>query len=110
MPPRPKRSVQHSIAKSGRVTTHALRSQSRTARERRRRWLIFFAVAAAILAILSVPAFGYWREVIAKGGEPIAEVNGQSISTETYAKTLGLKSASDSRSDYQGTGRFGRAY
>ncbi len=90
MPPRPKRSVQHSIAKSGRVTTHALRSQSRTARERRRRWLIFFAVAAAILAILSVPAFGYWREVIAKGGEPIAEVNGQSISTETYAKTLGL--------------------
>ena len=90
MPPRPKRSVQHSIAKSGRVTTHALRSQSRTARERRRRWLIFFAVAVAILAILSVPAFGYWREVIAKGGEPIAEVNGQSISTETYAKTLGL--------------------
>ena len=90
MPPRPKRSVQHSIAKSGRVTTHALRSESRTARERRRRWLIFFAVAAAILAILSVPAFGYWREVIAKGGEPIAEVNGQSISTETYAKTLGL--------------------
>ena len=90
MPPRPKRSVQHSIAKSGRVTTHVLRSQSRTARERRRRWLIFFAVATAILAILSVPAFGYWREVIAKGGEPIAEANGQSISTETYAKTLGF--------------------
>ena len=90
MPPRPKRSVQHSIAKSGRVTTHALRRQSRTSRERRQRWLIFLAIAATILAISSVPAFGYWREVIAKGGEPIAEVNGQSISTETYAKTLGF--------------------
>ncbi len=90
MPPRPKRSVQHSIAKSGRVTTHALRRQSRTARQQRQRWLIFLAVAATILVILSVPAFGYWREFVAKGGEPIAEVNGHSISTETYAKTLGF--------------------
>lgn len=90
MPPRPKRSVQHSIAKSGRISTHVLRRQSRTFRERRQRWLIFLAVAATILAIFSVPAFGYWREVIAKGGEPIAEVNGNSISTETYAKTLGF--------------------
>ena len=90
MPPRPKRSVQHSIAKSGRVSTHALRRESRTARERRQRWLFFLAIAAAVVAILSVPAYGYWREVVAKGGEPIAEVNGHFISTETYAKTVGF--------------------
>lgn len=90
MPPRPKRSVQHSIAKSGRVSTHALRRESRTARDRRQRWLIFLAIAAVVVAIFSVPAYGYWREEIAKGGEPIAEVNGHSISTETYAKTLGF--------------------
>ncbi len=90
MSSKPKRSVRHAIAESERVTTHQLRQDSRTARERRQSRRIILAVAAAVLLIALVPAFGYWREVLAKGDQPVAEVNGRAISTETYAKTLGF--------------------
>lgn len=67
------------------------RQLSRHQREVRRQRIALIAVAAALAVALFIPIYGYWRETYAKGGEAIAVVQGQPISTELYARFLGYQ-------------------
>lgn len=50
-----------------------------------------FAVAAALAVALIIPLYGYWREVVAKGDQPIAIVHEQVFTTQFYARFLGFQ-------------------
>jgi parvulin-like peptidyl-prolyl isomerase len=67
------------------------RQLSRHEREVRRQRIAIVSVAVALAVALLLPIYGYWRENIAKGGEPVALVRGQPISTEQYARFLGYQ-------------------
>jgi parvulin-like peptidyl-prolyl isomerase len=74
------------------------RRESRRLREQRQRRMLLAAVAIVLVAIILIPAFGYWRENFYRGTVAIATVNGREISTETYARVLGFEqSALDRR-------------
>jgi len=69
------------------------RQLSRHQRElRRQRYAYIFIGVALALAVL-VPAFGYWREVLSRGFEPVATVAGETITADTYARYLALQEA-----------------
>ncbi|MCL5026799.1 MAG: hypothetical protein M1531_09965, partial [Chloroflexi bacterium] len=67
------------------------RQISRHQREQRQVRLVIAGVAAILALIILIPAFGLWREVLAKGDQPLAVVAGESISISTYAKVLGFR-------------------
>jgi len=53
---------------------------------------LFGVGLALVLAVLAV-GYGYWREVLQKGEQPIAEVAGQVIRTDAYARFLAYQYA-----------------
>ena len=80
----------HSHSQPPRMTRRQLSKHQREVRLQR----IAIAGAAVVLAlVLLVPIFGYWREVLAKGDQPIALVRGEAISTDLYARYLGYQQA-----------------
>src|SRR5438045_6625484 len=75
--------------RGGRPAFH--RNVTRHQREVRLHRLIVGAVALAVLIVLVVPAFGYYREVLTKGSQPVATVNGETISLDMFAKLYGYR-------------------
>mgnify|MGYP005849201491 CR=1 FL=1 len=69
------------------------RQLSRHQRELRLQRLAVAGVGAALVLALLVPLYGYWREVVAKGDQPVAVVRGEAITTELYARFLGYQQA-----------------
>jgi foldase protein PrsA len=69
------------------------RQLSRHERELRLQRIAVACVGLALAIALIVPLFGYWREVIAKGDQPIAVVHGETMSTDLYARYLGYQQA-----------------
>ena len=63
-------------------------------RETRLHRLIIGAVALAFLVVLLVPAVGYYREVLTKGAQPIAQVEGETIDLDTFSKVYGYRQIS----------------
>lgn len=52
------------------------------------------AIAAAvvvILLVLLIPGYGYWRDVLHVGAEPLVTVGDQTITSEDYARYLGTR-------------------
>jgi len=48
-------------------------------------------VGIALLLVVGVPAFGYYREVLTKGARAIATVEGETISLDTFSKLYGYR-------------------
>jgi len=69
------------------------RQLSRHRRESRLQRIAIAGVALALLLVVLVPLYGYWREVLTKGDQPIAVVHGQTITTDLYARFLGYQQA-----------------
>jgi parvulin-like peptidyl-prolyl isomerase len=67
------------------------RHLSRQQRERRLRRLLFISTGVVLALVLLVPLVGYYREVLTKGAQPVATVNGDVVTLETYAKAYGLR-------------------
>ncbi len=67
------------------------RQLSRHQREVRNQRIALIAVALALAVAILVPVYGYVSETYLKGGEPMAVVQGQPISTEFYARFLGFE-------------------
>jgi parvulin-like peptidyl-prolyl isomerase len=87
---RPKRSVQHAQASAARTPTpRSARHHTRAERERRRRRWVLLGGILAILIVLGIPAFGYYREVLRVGDTQAIAVDGQSVSLEQYARYAG---------------------
>ncbi|MBI2939111.1 MAG: peptidylprolyl isomerase [Chloroflexi bacterium] len=82
-----KRSKRHALAaQAAEKPRPTPRQLSKRAREQRLRRLILSFVSAALALVVLVLAYGYWREVLRKGSEPIVEVGGRPIETELYAR------------------------
>jgi parvulin-like peptidyl-prolyl isomerase len=69
------------------------RQLTRHERELRLRALVIGGVVVALLLVVIVPLVGYYREVLTKGSQPIATVDGQPIVLDDYAKMYGFRSA-----------------
>ncbi|MCL5074588.1 MAG: peptidylprolyl isomerase [Chloroflexi bacterium] len=67
------------------------RELSRHQREQRQQRILLVVGAVVLVSVLGILLFGYWREAIHKGSEPIVKVNGQPVSVTTYAKVLGFQ-------------------
>jgi parvulin-like peptidyl-prolyl isomerase len=78
-------------ATSGRPPTR--RQLSRHDRETRLHRLILGSVALVVLVVALVPAIGYYREVLTKGAQPIARVEGETVSLDTFTKVYGYRQA-----------------
>jgi len=70
------------------------RSLTRHERETRLHRLIIGAVGLAFLVVLLVPAVGYYREVLTKGSQPIARVEGAVVDLDTFSKVYGYRQRS----------------
>lgn len=89
-----KRSKRHALAAAAAPKPPLTRRQlSRRVRERRLLRNLLAGVGAALLISLFVLAYGYWREVVRIGDQPIVEVSGQPITTESYARYLAVRQA-----------------
>ena len=89
---RTKRSVRHAetaARQPQRVPTQ--RHLSRAKRERRKQIYLLVAAGVALLAIILVPAYGYWREVLRLGDASMATVDGQTITVQDYARYVGTR-------------------
>gem|GEM_PF-2000855 len=89
---RTKRSVRHAEAaarRPQRVPTQ--RHLSRAQRERRKQMYLLIAAAVVLVAIVFVPAYGYWREVLRLGDASMATVDGQTITVQDYAQYVGTR-------------------
>lgn len=91
---RPKRSVRHAEIEAQRPPRQPSSAHvGRRQRERRlQRYIIIGAVVAVLLVVL-IPAYGYWREVIHLGDAPLVTVGGLTITVEDYARYLGTRQA-----------------
>jgi parvulin-like peptidyl-prolyl isomerase len=70
----------------------------RRVRDERRRTFVVYGTILAIALVVLIPAIGYYREVVAKGDQPVAYVNGEAITLTTFMKLFGYHAASlDSR-------------
>lgn len=54
--------------------------------------MILFSGAFVILLVLAIPLFGFTREYVLKGREPVARVNQSTLSLSDYAQLLNLRS------------------
>jgi parvulin-like peptidyl-prolyl isomerase len=91
---RPKKSVRRAevaAQRPPRPTSH--RHLTKHERERRLQRIAIVAAAVVLLAVILIPAYGYWREVIHLGDEALVVVDGQTITTQDYAKYLGTRQA-----------------
>jgi parvulin-like peptidyl-prolyl isomerase len=87
---RPKRSVRHAEEVANRPKpTASRRHQSRAERERRLRLAVYVGAAFVILLILLIPGYGYYREVLRLGDQPMLAVDGQTFSVQDYARYVG---------------------
>ncbi|MDP2937159.1 MAG: peptidylprolyl isomerase [Dehalococcoidia bacterium] len=68
------------------------RQLSRSQKEKQVQRLVLAGGAAAILLILAIPIFGFAREVVLKGQEPVARVEQNVLGLSEYAQILGLRS------------------
>ncbi|MCS6802008.1 MAG: SurA N-terminal domain-containing protein [Chloroflexota bacterium] len=64
------------------------RYASRWERERRLQQLAIALSVVAILLVVAIPLFGYYREVVARGQEEIARVNGVGFKMDDYIRQL----------------------
>ncbi|MBI3977597.1 MAG: peptidylprolyl isomerase [Chloroflexi bacterium] len=64
------------------------RQLSRWQRERRLQRLVIALGAVVLTLAFAIPAYGYYREVVARGLEPIARVNDRSFSVNEYIKRM----------------------
>lgn len=91
-PRRPKRSVRHAAAEAQRpprpTPSHLAGKQ---ARERRLQVVAIAAAVVVVLLVAFIPAYGYWRDVLHLGAEPLVVVDGQTITTADYARYLGTR-------------------
>ncbi|MBI3967062.1 MAG: peptidylprolyl isomerase [Chloroflexi bacterium] len=69
------------------------RQLSKHERELRFQRLLYIGAAAVVAVVLLVPAIGFWREYFYRPTEAVATVAGQSITLETFAKTLAYQYA-----------------
>ena len=67
------------------------RHLSKQQRERRLRRLLFTSTAVVLALVLLIPLVGYYREVVTKGQQPVATVNREVITLDTYAKAYALR-------------------
>lgn len=67
------------------------KQQNRWERERTLQRIAISATAAIIIAIVLIPGFGYYREVIARGNEEIARVNDVAFKMDAYVNQLRYK-------------------
>lgn len=67
------------------------RQLSRWEREKKLQRLILAGGAFAILLVLAVPLFGFAREYVFKGQEPVARVNQRVLTLSDYAQVLALR-------------------
>lgn len=89
------------------------RQLSRSQKEKQVQRLVLAGGAAAILLILAIPLFGFAREVVLKGQEPVARVEQNVLGLSEYAQILGLRSyllQSQSDSLQQFSGQAGNQY
>ncbi len=91
---RPKRSVRHAEIAAQRsprqpTSVHLGRRQ----RERRLQRYAILGVVAAVLLVVLIPAYGYWREVIHLGDAPLVTVGDQTVTVQDYARYLGTRQA-----------------
>lgn len=70
------------------------RQRSRHEREQLYTRILLSAVGGIVVLVLALLGFGYWKEFVQPGREPIVAVNGQQISTETYARIFGYEQTS----------------
>lgn len=68
------------------------RELSRRQRERLLSRLVMAGIGLLLLSVVSLLGVGYWREVLHKGDEAIAVVNGQPITLASFAKVRGYRS------------------
>jgi len=52
---------------------------------------LLIAAAVVLVAIVFVPAYGYWREVLRLGDASMATVDGQTITVQDYAQYVGTR-------------------
>ncbi|HVC35000.1 MAG TPA: peptidylprolyl isomerase, partial [Chloroflexota bacterium] len=90
---RPKRSVRHAQAVAQQPPPPPIhhRHVTKHQRERRVQLLAIVGAVAIVLLIVLIPAYGYWREVIHLGDEPLVVVGGQTITGTDYARYLGTR-------------------
>lgn len=91
MSARPPRATRKAQATQPQQTHLARRQLSRHQREVRRQRIAIIAVAAALVVALLIPVYGFWHQTVGIGGDAIAVVKGQTITTETYARFLGYE-------------------
>jgi hypothetical protein len=68
--------------------------QVRRAREQRQERILFFALGSVVVVILLVLGFGYYQENFAKLNNPIATVNGTSITVRDYQTNIRYEAGS----------------
>ncbi|MBI2865655.1 MAG: peptidylprolyl isomerase [Chloroflexi bacterium] len=73
------------------IRTPTKRQLTRWERERRIKRAFIIGVAFVVALVVVIPAYGYYKEVIAKGLEPIAKVNDKSFTLDAYARHLSLR-------------------
>jgi parvulin-like peptidyl-prolyl isomerase len=67
------------------------RHLSKQQRERRYRRIFFTSVGVLFALIVLIPLVGYYREVLTKGQQPVAHVEGQVVTLDEYAKAYALR-------------------
>ena len=70
------------------------RQRSRHEREQLYTRILLSAVGGIVVVVLALLGFGYWKEFVQPGQQTIVAVNGQQISTETYARIYGYEQTS----------------
>jgi len=74
---------------------------SRMQRERVLSRLVIAALALVMVGVVALLGVGYWREVLHKGEQPIAIVNGQPIPLLTFAKVRAYRVSQLDQAIYQ---------
>src|SRR5213594_999331 len=71
--------------------TLSRRHLSTQQRDRRYRRLLFTSTGVVLALALLIPLVGYYREVLTKGAQAAAYVNGEVVPLEAYAKAYALR-------------------
>lgn len=71
--------------------TPTRRQLTRWERERRFRQILIGVVAFVVALVFTIPAYGYYKEVYARGREAIAVVNNKSFTMDEYVRLLSFR-------------------